>query len=146
MQKARVTNDIIRHKAFVNEVKGDTITVTITQSPACSSCHARDACNVSDNQEKSIEILQKNPNVSPGQEVTVLFQESAGLKALFFGYILPFILVTIVLIVVNAGTNREVLSGLLALGILIPYYLAIYFFRHKLKKVLKFEVEETDSI
>jgi len=123
-------------------VKGDTITVTITQSSACSSCHARGACSVADIQEKDVEIPFKNSSYIPGQEVSVVFQESAGLKALFYGYILPFLLVLAVLIVLYSVSIHEVLAGLLSLGILIPYYITIYFFRDKLKKVFKFEVEE----
>ena len=124
-------------------MKGDTITVTITNSSACSACHAKGACTIVDAQEKEIEISQINSSYSPGQEITVLFLESAGFKALFYGYILPFILVLSVLIVIFSVTNREILSGLLAMGILIPYYITLYFFRDKLKKVFKFEVEET---
>jgi positive regulator of sigma E activity len=119
------------------------MTVTITNSSACSACHAKGACSVADTQEKDIEIASMNSGYSPGQEVTVLFRESAGFKALFYGYILPFLLVFTVLIVIFSITNHEILSGLLALGILVPYYITIYFLRDKLKKVFKFEVEET---
>lgn len=123
-------------------MKGDIITVTITSSSACSACHAKGACTVADIQEKEIEIPQIKSHYAPGQEVTVLFQESAGFKALFYGYLLPLLLVFSVLIVIFSVTNHEILSGLLSLGILVPYYITIYFFRDKLKKVFKFEVEE----
>lgn len=117
--------------------------VTIINSSACSACHANGACSVADTKEKDVEITMPHSAYSPGEEVTVLFQESAGFKALFFGYILPFILVLTVLIVIFSVLNHEILAGLLALGILIPYYITLYFFREKLKKVFKFEVEET---
>lgn len=81
---------------------------------------------------------------SPGQEVTVIFQESKGFTALFYGYVLPFIIVLLTLIISISTTNNELLSGLISLGILLPYYTTLYFFRHLLKKVFKFEVEETN--
>ena len=74
--------------------------------------------------------------------MTVIFQESKGFTALFYGYVLPFIIILITLIITNSITNNELLSGLISLGILIPYYTTLYFFRHLLKKVFKFEVEE----
>ena len=109
---------------------------------ACSACHAKGACTVADYQDKEIEINHFTRNYSPGQEVTILFRESQGFKALFYGYVLPFILVLLTLIIATSFTNNELIGGLLALAILIPYYTTLYFFRHLLKKVFKFELEE----
>jgi len=141
-KKPVVTETIIRHKALVKKVNGDTMTVTITNQSACAACHAKGVCTVADFQEKEIEITPIQSNYEPGQQVTVLFRESAGFTALFYGYILPFLLVLLTLIVIFPLTNNELLSGLLALAVLIPYYTTLYFFRHNLKKVFKFEVEE----
>ncbi len=98
---------------------------------------------MADYQDKEIEINSFQKVYSPGQEVTVIFQESKGFTALFYGYLLPFLIVFIALIISNSITKNELLSGLVSLGILIPYYTTLYFFRHLLKKVFKFEVEET---
>src|SRR5690606_33052622 len=103
---------------------------------------ANGACSVADFQEKEIEIPCLNPKYSPGQEVTVLFRESAGFTALFYGYILPFLLAMLFLFVLFETTSNEAIAGLAVLGILIPYYITLYFFRHYLKKVFKFELEE----
>lgn len=132
----------IKHKAFVKEVDGNSMTVTIVNESACSSCHAQGACTMSEFQEKEIEISHFNRQYSPGEEVTVIFQETQGFKALFYGYVLPFLMVMITLIVMFSLSNNEMASGLLALGILIPYYTTLYYFRHHLNKVFKFEVEE----
>ena len=137
-------NTEIRHKAFVKEVGQSSMTVTVVNESACSSCHVKGACTMSEFQEKEIEISHFNRNYSPGEEVTVIFQESQGFKALFYGYVLPFLIVVLTLIVTFSVTNNEVISGLLALGVLIPYYITLFFFRHFLKKVFKFEVEERE--
>ncbi len=137
-----MAGSVIKHKGFVKSVKNNALTVSIVNQSACSSCHANGACSVADFQEKEIEIPCLNPKYSPGQEVTVLFRESAGFTALFYGYILPFLLVMLVLIVLFETTSNEAIAGLAALGILIPYYITLYFFRHYLKKVFKFELEE----
>ncbi len=118
--------------------------MNIVNESACSSCHANGACSAADMLDKEIEIsnFNYNNNYAPGQEVTVVFKESKGFTALFFGYILPFLLVLLTLIISTEITNNELFSGLVALAILIPYYITLYFFRHYLKKVFNFEVEE----
>jgi len=136
------TETDIRHKAFVKKVTDTSIIATIINQSACSACHAQGACTVTDFQEKEIEITSFSKIYSPGDEITVLFQESKGFTALFYGYILPFILILITLILTTAISGNELISGLLSLVILIPYYITLYFFRHLLKKVFKFEVEE----
>ena len=136
------TKTTIRHKGFVKKVNGEVLTVNIINQSACSSCHAKGACTVADFQEKEIEITGFSGSYRPGQEVIVLFQESQGFSALLFGYILPFILVFVTLIIAFSVTHNELIGGLLSLGILIPYYITLYFFRNNLKKVFKFEVEE----
>ncbi len=123
-------------------MEGDTIRVIINQQSACAGCHAKGACTVSDAEDKEVEIAYVKGTFRVGQEVTVLFRESAGFKALFYGYLFPFILVLMVLIILFSTTNNELLSGLLAIGILIPYYITLYFFRDKLKRMFKFELEE----
>lgn len=132
----------IKHIGFIKEIKGSSLIVNIINQSACSSCHAQGACSVSDFQEKEIEVANVGGFYSPGQEVTVVFKESQGFTALFYGYVLPFVLVLITLIISVSLSKNELIGGLLALAILIPYYITLYFFRHLLKKVLKFEVEE----
>ncbi len=138
----KILSSDIKHIGFVKEVKGSSLIVNIINQSACSTCHAQGACSVSDFQDKEIEIANVGNFYSKGQEVTVVFKESQGFKALFYGYILPFVLVLFTLIITVSFSNNELLGGSLALAILIPYYITIYFFRHLLKKVFKFEVEE----
>ncbi len=134
----------IRHKGFVKTVNSDKMIVTIVNQSACSTCHAKGACTVSDYQNKEIEINEFSGNYQPGQEVTVVFKESKGFGALLWGYVLPFIVVLITLIVVLEITDDELKAGLISLAVLIPYYTTLYFLRHHLKKIFKFEVEETN--
>ena len=126
----------------MKEATSNSLVVSIMNQSACSTCHAKGACTISDVQEKEIDIITNGINYSPGQEITVLLKEAQGFKALFYGYVLPFLLVLFTLIITSLVTGKEGLSGLLSLGILIPYYITLYFFRDNLKKVFKFEVEE----
>lgn len=126
----------------MREVKGSSLIVNIVNQSACSGCHAKGACTVADYQDKEIEVTGFNNTYESGDEVTILFKQSKGFTALIWGYVLPFFLVLATLIVSLEITGDELRAGLLSLIVLVPYYITLYFFRHLLKKVLKFELEE----
>lgn len=116
--------------------------MNIVSQSACSTCHAKGACTVSDYQDKEIEVTEYRGIYKTGDEVTILFKQSKGFTALFWAYVIPFFVVLGTLITALELTGDELKSGLISLFILIPYYITLYFFRHLLKKVLKFELEE----
>jgi positive regulator of sigma E activity len=126
----------------VKEVKDSSLIVSIISKAACVSCQVNNSCSISDIEEKEVEISHFTKEYITGQEVTVLFKESKGFVALVWGYILPFIIVLLTLIVALEITRNELQGGLISLAILIPYYTTLYFFRHRLKKIFTFEVEE----
>jgi sigma-E factor negative regulatory protein RseC len=116
--------------------------VNVVSQSACASCHAKGACNSSDFEDKEIEVTGFNKSYSPGEVVTVVFKQTQGYAAVFWGYGMPFIVVLFTLIIANLLSVSELLSGLISLGVLVPYYIILYFFRNTFKKVFKFEVEE----
>jgi sigma-E factor negative regulatory protein RseC len=140
----RILKSIIKHTGFIKQVTNDKLIVNIVSESACSSCHANGACSAADMQDKEIEITNFSKKYSPGQVVTVLLQQSQGFTAVIWSYIVPFILVFVTLIVAVSVTGNELTGGLMALAVLIPYYLILYFSRHLLNRVFKFEVEENN--
>lgn len=133
---------VVKHPGIVKEVREKYLLISILNQTACSSCHSSGACSVADMKEKEIEITEFSRSYTPGQQVTILFKESSGFYALFLGYILPFIILFLTLIISLKITHNEGISGIISLLILIPYYITLYFFRHLLKKMFKFEIEE----
>ena len=127
-RKQRILNSDIRHTGFVKRVTSDSLIVNIVSQSACSSCHANGACSVADFQDKEIEISHFTRQYTPGQEVTVVFQQSQGYTAIVWSYIVPFILVFVTLIIAVSVTQNELISGILALGVLIPYYITLYLY------------------
>lgn len=65
-------SEVIRHNAFVKSIDKNSLWVTIVNESACSACHAKGACNISDFQEKEIEISIFKKQYSPGDEVTII--------------------------------------------------------------------------
>lgn len=135
--------EMLRHTGIVKEVTPSSLIVSIINQSACSGCHVKGACTVADVQEKDIEITNFRNKYTPGSMVTVIFRESSGLRALFLGYVLPFLILLITLIIAIEVTGNELFGGVIALALLVPYYFALYFTKDKLKKIFTFELEET---
>lgn len=140
----RILKSTIKHTGFVKLVTNDKLIVNIVSESACSSCHANGACSAADMKDKEIEIKGFSKKYSPGQLVTVVFQQSQGYTAVIWSYVVPFLLVFITLIIAVSITGNELAGGLIALAVLIPYYLAIYFSGNLFNKAFKFEVEENN--
>jgi len=137
-----MSNTAISHKGIVESILNDIVTVNITCVSACTSCHAKDACNSSDSKDKKIEVTLGDKQLKIGELVTVTAMRSMGLKAVFLGYILPFMLVITSLIIGNAYAINESASGGISLAILIPYYFILYLFKNRLKKSFVFQIEQ----
>lgn len=124
----------------VEEIDNDTIKVNITSISACQSCHAKGACSVADVQKRTIEIPSK-AKYKPGQQVMITLQQSSGYKALFLGYVLPFLIVLFTLILFTSFTDNEATAGIVSIGTLIPYYSFIYLMRNKIRRKFSFTIK-----
>lgn len=131
----------IIHDGVIKFIGNGQMCVSIISKSACAGCHANGSCNLSEMEEKEIITEISNHKFKVGQPVRIRMQQSAGFKALFLGYILPFLVLLFTMIVVGNLTSDEGLVGLSALGALIPYYTVLYFFRNRLKKSFKYAVE-----
>lgn len=134
----------VLHTGVIQKVSEYKIIVAIINASACSACHAKGACLASDLKEKEIEIIHFSGEYYPGQHVNIIGSTSQGYKAAFYGYVLPFVLVLATLLISISLTKSDGLAGLLSLAILIPYYIALYFFRDKLKHSFRFEISSTN--
>jgi sigma-E factor negative regulatory protein RseC len=132
--------ECIEHDGIVQKSDGKSVTIRISSATACSGCHSERACNLSDIKEKIVEV-KGNHELSPGDNVTVMMKKSMGHSAVFLGYGIPLILVISVLIILAAFQVPEIITGLGALAILIPYYFALYFFRNRISKKFTFSIK-----
>jgi len=134
----------IEHKGFIESIENGLIRVSILAQSACASCHAKGACSMSDMQDKTIDIYENAENYKVGESVNVILDQKLGFKALFLGYILPFIILMLSLIILTITTENEALSGLISLGLLVPYYFVLYTQKEKFKKSFSFRIEKLD--
>ncbi len=131
----------ISHEGIIKHIAEDTIIVSIINKSACSACHAKSACMASDMKDKEIEVPRGEMQVIVGQRVNIVGKTTQGFLALLYGYMIPFAILLIFIIVLTSLDFSEATSALVALGALVPYYFILYFLRDKLKKAFKFELK-----
>ncbi len=135
---------LVRHEGIVSRVSNDTITVSLRGNVHCEACHAKSVCGISDSDSKEIEIHAPEQTLRLDEPVEVFLKKELGLKAVFWAYVFPFILLFAVLLTASS-VFPEWIAGLLALGILIPYYGLLYLLKSSLKNAFKISVSKLTS-
>lgn len=129
----------IEHQGYISKITNQVITVSLKGNINCEGCKAKTACGVSDSSDKEIEIFETNSTFSLNQPVQLVLKKQLGLKAVFWAYVFPFILMLLVLIIASSFF-KEWIAGLLSLLVLVPYYLIIYRLNNFFEKVFKIEI------
>lgn len=127
------------HSGIISKISEDSITVSLEQNVHCESCRAKTTCGISESNTKDIEITSPNNSYKINEPVTVVLQKALGLKAVFWAYVFPFILMFLTLLIAS-GVVKEWIAGVLSLLILIPYYLTLYLLKNQLKNAFKISI------
>jgi sigma-E factor negative regulatory protein RseC len=135
-----VQNPEITHDGLVQQTGDNYVTVLLSPRTSCTGCLEKNSCNLSGKESKTVTI-SGNYNVSPGDSVVVAMQKSMGYFALLLGYVLPLFLVIVLLVLLLSLSVGELLSGLISIGILIPYYIILIVFRKEIDKKISFTLK-----
>ncbi|NJN25112.1 MAG: SoxR reducing system RseC family protein [Cyclobacteriaceae bacterium] len=130
----------IEHWGVIKEITPKTIKVSLLNVSGCASCHTKSTCAVSDIDNKVIDVINLGGTYQTGEKVKVAFEKSLGPLALGLGYLLPFFVFFIVLMISWSATKDEVFSGLASLVSTGTYYLILSLFRKKLKDTFTFRI------
>ena len=133
-------NEIV-HAGRILEITPDFTTVQIIVSSACSSCHAKGLCGMSEEEEKVI-MLPTDPyaTYNVGDEVQVCTKMAMGLKAVWISYVIPLIILMILILSLSGVIESEVYGALTAIGGVAVYYLFVWLFRNKLSNEFVFYI------
>ena len=138
--------DLIKHKGIVEKIDGSHVTVRIVQTSACSSCSAKGLCNASESKEKLIDVYQSQVPCRVGEEVVVCGTTSMGMRAVFLAFGIPLLILLAALFVSMRMTGDDaLLSAVIALCAVVPYYLIIYLCKDKLDRTFSFTVEKHNN-
>jgi len=133
---------LIEHNGIIKDIQNNLIQVLITRQSACSDCDAKGACNVSDHQEKVIDIESSDLSFRIGENVVLTGRQSIGFYAVLLAFVLPFLLVLLTLIILHLFMINEAISGIVALLVLVPYYVILSLFNKRIKANFKFEIRK----
>lgn len=132
----------IEHLGRVVAISDDKITVSIVSQSACVSCSSKSSCSVGDVEDKIVEVLNtKDKNLKINDLVTVVLNTNMGAIAVLFGYFFPFLVLLFTVIIMLSLGFSEGTAGLLAIAMLIPYYLILYFTRKSQNKAFDFRIK-----
>lgn len=133
----------IAHSGRIVDITPDFTTVEIIASSACSACHAKGLCGVSEEQEKIIMLPTSGfDDYKVGDEVQVLTKMTMGLKAVWISYVIPLIILMILILSLSLFIDNEYLCGLAAIGGVAVYYFGIWLFRDRLSNEFMFYIKE----
>ena len=130
----------VKHCGEVVRIEGQSVFVRMTVNSACSGCHAKAVCGVSESTEKIVEVVSASASdFQIGESVEVaLLENSMGTKSVVLAYVVPFFVLTIMLVgalALGAGEGAAVLA---ALGGVAVYYVVLGLMKNKVKNTIKF--------
>ena len=135
--------DIIKHRGIVEKIDGSHIVVRIVQTSACLACSAKGLCNASESKEKQIDVYEVNPAYRIGEEVILCGTTSMGMKAVLLAFGIPVFLLLVALFVTMRVTDGDaLLSAIVALVAVVPYYAVLYLMKDKMNKTFSFVIEK----
>jgi sigma-E factor negative regulatory protein RseC len=133
--------EYVEHQGIVEQILPDQVKVRIISISACAACHAKDACNASDMEDKLIDVYEPHQELSVGQRVLLLGKKNLAPLAVTLAYVFPVVLMLLTLILTVKLTGNEPLAAVLALVILVPYFAIIHFLKDKLQKTFTFTIK-----
>lgn len=138
--------NIIEHRGTVENINGSHIQVRIVQTSACSTCSIKGHCNASESKEKLIDVYDQNAtDFHIGQNVMVMGTTSMGMQAVILAFGVPFIVLFITLYITMQITDNELVSALVGLSSLIPYYIILYINKGRLRKKFSFDIKPINN-
>lgn len=133
----------ISHVGKVVEMTPDFTVVEIISSSACSSCHAKGLCGISEEVSKAISVpTDPYATYNVGDEVKVMLRKSMGLKAVWISYVIPLAILMILILSLSSVKIPELYTGLISVGGVALYYLVIWMLRDTLAKEFVFYIKE----
>jgi sigma-E factor negative regulatory protein RseC len=133
----------ISHSGVIDSIEGNCVHVRIVQTSACAACKVAGYCHAAESKEKVVDVCCDSVAAfSVGQAVTVTTTPGVAVRALLWGFGMPFVVLVAVLVVVLWLTGSEAKAAVGGLAALIPYYIVLWFFRNSMREQLAFAIEQ----
>jgi sigma-E factor negative regulatory protein RseC len=132
----------VYHSGIIENIDGSTLYVRIEQATACNSCQAKRLCMAADSAVKIITVDVDDPSkFEIGSKVEVSGESELGLRAVWWAFVLPLIILLFFLIFLIYLTRDELISSFGSIALLIPYYYILWLKRNKFKNKFAFSIK-----
>lgn len=116
--------------------------VEIISGDACGECHAKELCGYSASGKKTVPVpTDAFAMHSVGDEVELCMKRSMGMKAVWISYVIPLVILMVAILILNACSLGELVTGLGAIAAVAVYYLILLLFRDALKNEFEFYIK-----
>ena len=133
----------VSHEGTILEITPEFTTVEIIAQSACAACHARSVCGLGESKRKRVEIATPDAAAYvPGESVVVSIESNMGMTAVFWAYVMPFVVLLGALIVSSAAGAGDGVSALAALAATALYFVALYLCRARLERKIHFKIHK----
>lgn len=129
----------VRQSATVLTVTDAEITLEVCRAEACGACRAHSACGGSS--ERTMTLANDGQGYRVGEQVMLVMERSMGLKAVVIAYLVPVFLMIGTLLLAGMWLS-ELVSGSLALLVLVIYMLMIRVFRGAISREISITIEK----
>ena len=134
---------MIEHEGTIDNINGNQFTIRITQTTACSECHAKGACMAADTKVKMVDVVDTSGQFKLNERVLLSGKTSIGYKAILWAFVLPLILMmSVIFASISIWHVGELQAALMALVALVPYYGLLYLVRRKMGEKLAFSIKK----
>jgi len=130
---------LVKHEGVITKVSENGITISLKGDINCEGCKAKSACGVSESNDKEIEVSDNNISYNLFEPVNVVLEKQLGLKAVFWAYGFPCIIMMLSLII-SSFFLKEWIACLLSLFVLVPYYFMLHVLNNSFKKAFKVSI------
>lgn len=133
----------VEHIATVIRADDDVVEAELTVQSACAACHARSVCGLGESKRKRVEIATPDAAAYvPDESVVVSIESNMGMTAVFWAYVMPFVVLLGALIVSSAAGAGDGVSALAALAATALYFVALYLCRARLERKIHFKIHK----
>ncbi len=136
-------SSIIAHQGLIRSIKNGKAEISLLDASGCSSCAIKSSCGASNTADKIVEVPIPIGTFSVGEIVALEMTYKQGFTALFWAYIIPFVLVIATLVTSVQLGLPESQSAVISLAVLPVYYLLLHLLNALLSKQFQFKIKKT---
>jgi len=114
--------------------------VEVLVESACAGCHAKSVCLSSERRQQEVFAYCSEPEeFAIGEQVRLSMRRKVGNRAVRIGYLYPFLILMVALLISNQLIENELICVAIALGCTAIYYLLVWAFKKKLDSGFRIE-------